>query len=252
MTKFSAELGDTINRIVTNRLVNTHTITIAKITAVNNDTVDVQIIFPYMVNNEPTKYPEIPQVPVVHLYGGGMYETFPISIGDYCLLFVTERASDSFINGQDFVNPDDERLHDLTDCFAFVGIKPMSDALEITEVIKRVGDNEHEGNTEQTGDYTQQGNYTITDNIAQTGDYDIAGNISQQGDYNITGNINQTGTFLVNGVFQTTGAAQIGGAIQTPSLQAGSVTAGNGATGNFIDKNNKSITVVGGIVTSIV
>lgn len=60
-------------------------------------------------------------VPVFFPSGGELVQTWPIKKGDECLLVVSERAIDSWFDKGDVQDPSEYRLHDLSDCFAFVG-----------------------------------------------------------------------------------------------------------------------------------
>jgi hypothetical protein len=85
------------------------------------------------VNPDGTKIleerPVLLKVPVLMLYGGGSYLTFPIAPGDDCLLFFNDRQFDNwFVNGGIQI-PNSSRTHDLSDGFAFVGIKNLQNSI---------------------------------------------------------------------------------------------------------------------------
>jgi len=69
-------------------------------------------------------YPLLIKVPIVVLTGGNSYLTFPIAAGDSCLLFFCDRDLDRWlINGQEKQPPSSERMHDLSDAIALVGVR---------------------------------------------------------------------------------------------------------------------------------
>jgi hypothetical protein len=115
------------------------------------------------------------------MQGGTSYTAHPISVGDYALVVFCERSFDRWYLGADGVRPPELRMHDYSDGFAFVGVNPLSKAIEIPTVIKQVGDTHqtgdyvHIGNRTQTGDFTLNGNLTINGNLTVTGDATIGG-----------------------------------------------------------------------------
>ena len=78
------------------------------------------------------EYPAIVNVPVFFPTGGSASITYPIKAGDDCCLIFAERSLDDWISGGETLDP---RKYDLTDCMAFVGMKPSrstnNDAIEI-------------------------------------------------------------------------------------------------------------------------
>lgn len=154
---------------------NLHTITIGRITKVEQKSISVKPVIPRIVNGKVMPLPEIPDVPPVFLSGGGSHETWPLAVGDPCILFIAERATDRFFNGQDDAEPVESRMHDLSDCIALCGLKTFGDALVIPGVITRNGDMvhngniTHNGNTTQTGDTKQTGTNTVTGDIILNG-----------------------------------------------------------------------------------
>lgn len=165
-------------------LSNTHTITIGKIVKVEDKTIDVQCVFKYKINNEEINYPIFAKVPPIFLQGGGSSISFPLAIGDYCLMMITERCFDSWYYGNDNALPLEYRMHDLSDGFALVGINPFASALSIPSVITQLGDTyqdgayEHLGNREQTGDYTLTGDFTINGETIKNGNLTVNGNLT--------------------------------------------------------------------------
>lgn len=178
------QLYDTIKDALSFFQSNLHTNLIGRISAVNEKTVDVEPVIARVVGDEVKKITPFTQVPPLFIYGGGSSETWPVSVGDYCVLFVTERAFDYWYSGQDFREPIEPRMHDYSDCLALICAKNKAGALTIPNVITRIGDMfhggdlEHEGSTTHTGDYELTGNMTINGNLTVNGDVNIAGTLT--------------------------------------------------------------------------
>lgn len=62
-------------------------------------------------------------VPVVFPGGGGFTLTFPIQKGDECLLVFSSRNIDAWWQSGGVQPAADARMHDLSDAFAFVGVR---------------------------------------------------------------------------------------------------------------------------------
>ena len=73
--------------------------------------------------------PLLPDVPVIFPRGGGCTLTFPIAVGDECLVIFASRCIDAWWQSGGIQMPMDARHHDLSDGFAIVG--PMSQARKI-------------------------------------------------------------------------------------------------------------------------
>lgn len=83
--------------------------------------------------------PTIYRVPVQFPGGGGYVLTFPVAVGDACLLVFTDRSLDNWMgqSGQ-VVDPVDLRLHDLSDAVALLGVRTASGALSPAPPTDRV------------------------------------------------------------------------------------------------------------------
>jgi hypothetical protein len=68
-------------------------------------------------------------VPVVFPGGGNFYLTFPVTVGDECLLVFSERCIDGWAIDGVISEPEDYRQHDLSDGFAFVGVNSQPNKL---------------------------------------------------------------------------------------------------------------------------
>ena len=186
-------LENVIMSAIAEALSNTHTNLLAKVTKVNKTTINCKPVMSRVVNKKKIDLPEFAEVPVLNLLGGSSSIQMPISVGDYCILFVSERCFDTWHNGQDFEAPLEARMHDYSDSIALVGIKNKSGELTIPEVITMLGDvlqkgdYTHEGNRTHTGDYSLTGDMTITGNLTVSGNVSVGGAISSGGDITISG-----------------------------------------------------------------
>jgi len=74
--------------------------------------------------------PILPQVPVVFPRTTGAFITFPVAAGDHVLLLFNERSIDKFMAGEgEDTDPDEYRMHDLSDAVALLGFYPDSKAI---------------------------------------------------------------------------------------------------------------------------
>lgn len=182
MTDKKEELTDVMNDGILTALANTHTIVVAKITAVGSTTIDCQPVIQRVVDGAAIQLPVFPSVPPVFLSGGASYDAHPLAVGDYCLLLVSERCFDRWYGGADNLPPIEQRMHDYSDCFALVGIAPASSAKLIPTTIERKGD------STVTGNWVHAGNYTLTGNMIVIGNTDST-------TYSVGGIPGWTGTF---------------------------------------------------------
>lgn len=76
--------------------------------------------------------PVISGVPVVFPRGGGYYLSFPLQKGDNVLLVFCDRAIDQFVASAGSVDtdPQDLRMHDLSDAVALPGFYPVAKAVK--------------------------------------------------------------------------------------------------------------------------
>ena len=169
------ELTDVLNDAIGEALSNLHTATIAKVTAVQAKTISVQPVINRVVAGRSIELPEFTMVPPVFMQGGGSHTAYPIAVGDYCLLILTERCFDRWYDGADFQSPAEFRMHDYSDGLAIVGVNPLASAITIPSVIQQTGD------TNQDGDYTHQGDRTQVGDLTVTGNLQVNGNITCTG-----------------------------------------------------------------------
>ena len=211
-------------------LRNTHTNVIAKITKINQKTINCKPVISRVVNDKKIDLPEFAQVPILNMLGGSSSIQMPLAVDDYCILFINERCFDGWYNGQDFEKPLEARIHDYSDSIAFVGLKNQAGELDIPTVITILGDAYQEGNYEHVGDRTQTGDYPLIGNIINTGD------------------ITQTGNQVVTGDIQSTNLT-VGSNVEAATLSIGGTA---GIDGSFSTSDVKTITVKKGIIINIV
>lgn len=185
-------------------LSNVHTMVVAKVTKVNGKTINAQPVINRVVDGKSIPLPEFIEIPLLTLQGGSSYIHYPITEGDYCLLLVSERSFDKWYHGKDNDTVIDTAMFDYSDCFAIVGINPLSKAIQIPTTTTMQGD------VIQIGDYTHTGNREQTGDFTQTGDYTINGNQTINGNLVVNGNITCTGILTVPTIV-CSGGASIGG-----------------------------------------
>lgn len=248
------KLTDSINEALAFALSNTHTITIAKITKVNEKTIDCRPVINRDVNDQSKPLPEFIEVPPIFMNGGASYTAHPIEIGDYCLLIINERCYDSWYEGSDYVSPIEARMHDYSDAFALVGIKNRAGAITIPDVITQIGDAYMQGNHVHDGDLEHNGNTTHTGDLTRTGSETVTGNRTQTGTITATDKIESSTTVvapILSGVL--TGPAGAAPVIPQP-VTATELHADDGYTGvvtylKTVGGATGTITFVDGICT---
>jgi len=224
-------LESTILNSIRGSLVDTHTTLIAKITKVNQKTIDCKPVISRLVNDKTVDLPVFIEVPIINFLGGSSSIQMPLAVGDYAVLFVVERCFDEWYSGNDFKPPLEARIHDYSDCIALVGLKNMQGELDIPTVITMLGDTYQEGNYEHLGNRTQ------------TGDYDLKGNITH------LGNKNQTGNFGLIGNMTITGTGGGSGTANMSNITINQTDGSHNFTNGSITITNGSITITGGNVT---
>ncbi len=162
------ELYETINEALSFLQSNLHTNVVCKVTAVNEKTISCKPVTNRVVGGVSKELPDFIEVPPIFMSGGSSYMAHPISVGDYCLLFIAERCFDAWFGGDDFVSPVEMRMHDYSDGFALVGIQNKAGAITIPDVTALVGDMTAEGNWVHEGDLEQTGDQVTTGKIEST------------------------------------------------------------------------------------
>ena len=224
-------LESTILNSIRGAMVDTHTTLIAKITKVNQKTIDCKPVISRLVNNKAVDLPVFIEVPIINFLGGSSSIQMPLAVGDYAVLFVVERCFDEWYSGNDFKPPLEARIHDYSDCIALVGLKNMSGELDIPTVITMLGD------TYQEGDYVHLGNRTQTGDYTLTGDFTINGQTIKNGNLTVNGNITINGTGgggtvnASNVTINLTGGDVIADGISLKNHKHGGVQSGGSLTG---------------------
>ncbi|EEO7834860.1 translation initiation factor IF-2 [Salmonella enterica] len=138
-------------------------------------------------------YPLLVDVPVVFPRGGGCTLTFPVKVGDECLVIFADRCIDFWWQNGGVQEPVDDRVHDLSDAVCIVG--PQSQAQKISGISTSAAqlrtddgaafvevDAGHNVTVKTPGALTAtaEGGTTITSpTITLNGDVTINGNLSQ-------------------------------------------------------------------------
>lgn len=73
--------------------------------------------------------PVLVDIPVYFPKGGGFTLTFPVTIGDECLLVFANRCIDSWWYNGGIQEQNDIRMHDISDGFAFVGFSSVPNVI---------------------------------------------------------------------------------------------------------------------------
>ena len=218
-------LESTILNSIRGSLVDTHTTLIAKITKINQKTIDCKPVISRLVNDKAVDLPVFIEVPIINFLGGSSSIQMPLAVGDYAVLFVVERCFDEWYAGNDFKPPLEARVHDYSDCIALVGLKNMSGELDIPTVITMLGDTYQEGNYEHLGNRTQTGDYTLTGNQI------INGNLTVNGNIKCTGTISASNFTGLDGGSMTSSSDIISDGISLQSHRHSGVQSGGSNTG---------------------
>ena len=80
-------------------------------------------------SDEVVSYPQLVDVPVIIMNGGGGRLTFPIAAGDTCLILFCDRDIDSWFNAGLTAVPNSGRVHDINDAICLVGLYNLPDKL---------------------------------------------------------------------------------------------------------------------------
>jgi len=221
----------TVNRI--NRTMNC--VKIGRIVSFNKQeqTASVEILH-FMDENynlyqkEDSSYPILCGVPVVVLQGGGANITFPIKEGDQCLVLFCDYMMDNWWISGDVSKSDFPRKHDLSDAIAIVGLSALPN------VIKDYSDYLHLKYNEKSDIVIGEQIDVNNDNINLNGDTKVSKTLEVEKDVTAKAKV-----IVTEDVTSET-------KVSAPTLEA--TTAANGS---FLSVDNKTVTVVNGIVVSI-
>lgn len=168
--------------------------------------------------------PVLVDVPIMYPSGGGFTLTFPILKGDECLILFASRCIDAWWQqganpGADPGRPQlDLRLHDLSDGFAFVGVRSQPrvlTAISATTTQLRSDD----GTT-----YVEIAGGKIVNVVAPNG-------IRLTGPTKITGTLEVTQAATFDSTVTATGEGTFNGGHTVSAHTHGGVTTGSGTTG---------------------
>jgi hypothetical protein len=151
--------------------------------------------------------PLMVDVPILFPSGGGFTLTFPIAVGDECLLVFASRCIDAWWQLGGVQIPPDFRIHDLSDAFALIGPRSQPRVLSSvssTDVVLR-----NDSGTTSIA-ITASGDISI---VTPTNLNITAANL------NITADISTTGTLTNNGV-------DVGSPHRHPGVRAGADISG--------------------------
>jgi hypothetical protein len=129
--KDDIELKDVLEDFQRNMFANFNCHSIGQIISFdnNNQTARIQIQYKRNVNNNFVSYPVLVDCPCVILTGGSVSLRMPIKAGDSCLVLFNDRDIDNwFISGEENIL-NSERMHDLSDGIALVGIRHLKNIL---------------------------------------------------------------------------------------------------------------------------
>ena len=165
------------------------------------------------------EHPVLLECPVVVLYGGSSYISFPIAPGDNCLVIFNDREIDQWLyNGaQQTQVPMTARIHDINDGFALIGIHSLQNSIAnyLTNGIRlhRDGDTKIDITPalidSMAALFHHHGNMTITGNVRIEGNLTVVGYTEGDGG----------GAWIINSdIHQQNGKT---------------IIVGDGATGNF-------------------
>ena len=79
-------------------------------------------------DGEVTEYPPIHDVPVIFPRSGGASITMPVKKGDPVMIMFSSRSIDEWAENGGTLSPTDNRMHDINDAIAIVGLYPFSQA----------------------------------------------------------------------------------------------------------------------------
>lgn len=222
-------LSQMISEVVNSIRVSLHCVKIGEIVSFNKEkqTATVKVLHIQDENyntrlEENLEYPLLGEVPVVVLQGGGAHITFPIKAGDQCLLLFCDYMIDNWWisgNASTSIVP---RKHDLSDAIAIVGLNALPNAIQDYSDYLHL-------------QYNQNSSIVIGNNIDVNND-----------------NIHLNGATKVKETLDVEKDATFKKDVNvTHTLTAKELNATAAASGSFATADNKTVTVVNGIVTAI-
>lgn len=96
-----------------------------------NGTVDVNItVMQQNADGISRAYPQLTGCPLMTLQGGGVGVSFPVKVGDKCVVFFSDRCLDSWYKNGAVPEPlPSLRMHNLSDGFVLVGVNTLTNLL---------------------------------------------------------------------------------------------------------------------------
>lgn len=83
--------------------------------------------------------PVVTGVPVLFPRSAGFFVSFPLAVGDFVLLVFCDRSIDRWLSGSGTdTDPDDFRMHDLSDAIAIPGPAPFARAIKQVDTVNMV------------------------------------------------------------------------------------------------------------------
>lgn len=152
------DLSEFISRRIRDISSNINSCLIGSIAAINtNGTVTVSVNFQKIIRgivaipNSPVMgdqivdYPALVNVPLITYQGGGSYISMPIAIGDSCVLLFCDRDMDIWFQNGQVAPPNSDRLHNINDAIAIVGINNLQNPLPantsgLIQIIDKTGE----------------------------------------------------------------------------------------------------------------
>lgn len=165
---------------------------------------------------ETIDYPLLGKVPVMVWQGGGSRITFPIKPGDQCLLLFCDYMIDNWWVIGEMAPSDFPRKHDLSDAIAIVGLNALPKAIKDYSLYLHLK-------------YDEKSDIVIGEQIDVNNQ-----TINLNGNTNVLNNLTVAQDVTV-----------------TQKATAQELHALNGASGSFATADNKTVTVVDGIIVSI-
>jgi hypothetical protein len=156
------------------------------------------------------EYPLLLECPVMVLFGGVDVLTMPIASGDNCIVLFNDRDIDSWVAAGDGQYPVTQRVHDLNDAFAIVGIRPLTNSIAnyLANGIRLshgIGNSQIDLKTdliESIADlFLHNGDMTITKDLRVQRDFYIEGDTYGNGttnDWNLRANLIQESGFEIH------------------------------------------------------
>lgn len=178
--------------------------------------------------------PVLLKCPVMMLSGGGSHITFPITVGDTCIVLFNDREIDNWFANGGLQTPNTFRKHDIADALAIVGIRNLQNAIDdyFVDGVRLAFDANSKIELSDALIESTAALYKQNGNMQVTGDETIDGNLLVKGGMTVIGTVSGDGSSNIN-------------IDANVLLSAGKeLHDGRGVSGNFT-----TVTVEDGIVT---